>query len=164
VRRVDDARVVTTLVQAVDDLDDTIKDIRRSIFALSSLGDQADIQAEVTRIVDQAAQTLPSRPSLRFEGPVRTLISADLAPDLLAVLRESLSNISRHAGATNVEVQLTARDAVTLTVVDDGKGIASRERESGLANMRRRAEARGGTMILSSEPGRGTSITWSVPL
>ena len=73
-RLVDRPDVVARLDQAVDDLDATIKDIRRSIFALASTDASHDIQAEVTRLVDRAAGTLKFRPTLRFEGPVRTLV------------------------------------------------------------------------------------------
>ena len=69
---------------AVDDIDATIRDIRRSIFALGSGDEAADIQAEVTRMVDRAAATLKFRPALRFDGPVRALVGAEIAPELLA--------------------------------------------------------------------------------
>ena len=122
-RLVDRPDVAARLDQAVDDLDATIKDIRRSIFALASTDASHDIQAEVTRLVDRAAGTLKFRPTLRFEGPVRTLVGDDLAPDLLAVLSEALSNASRHAEARSVEVLLTAGDEVVLRVADDGRGL-----------------------------------------
>ena len=98
--------------QAVDDLDATIKDIRRTIFALGSLDSSADVQTEIERIVDRAAATLKFRPTLRFEGPVRTLVGAHVAPDLLAVLGEALSNASRHADASAVEVVVSAGDQI----------------------------------------------------
>ncbi len=68
-RRVTDQDVGARLSQAVDDLDGTIKDIRRTIFALVSMGKSEDIQAEVTWLVDRAAATLKFRPVLQFEGP-----------------------------------------------------------------------------------------------
>ena len=75
---------------------------------LASTDASHDIQAEVTRLVDRAAGTLKFRPTLQFEGPVRTLVGGDLAPDVLAVLGEALSNASRHADARSVEVLLSA--------------------------------------------------------
>ena len=160
----DRPEVTSRLDQAVDDLDATIKDIRRSIFALASTEGSDDIQAEVTRLVDRAAGTLKFRPSLRFEGPVRTLVSGDLAPDVLAVLGEALSNASRHAEARHVEVVLTAGVFVALVVADDGRGLDEHVQESGLRNMRERAERRGGTLVVESAPGAGTTLTWSVPV
>ena len=104
-----DPELAARLEKAVDDLDGTIKDIRRTIFALGSLDASADVQTEITRIVDRAAATMKFRPDLRFEGPVRTLVSGELAPDLLAVLGESLSNASRHAQASRVDVLRVGR-------------------------------------------------------
>ena len=163
-RRVTDPDVSARLSQAVDDLDDTIKDIRRTIFALGSLGESEDIQAEVTRLVDRAAGTLKFRPALHFEGPVRSLVSSDVAPDLLAVLGEALSNASRHAGASQVDVLLTAGDQITLTIADDGRGFPDQVVEGGLGNMRERAHKHGGDMTVASTRSVGTTITWAVPL
>lgn len=151
------------LDRAVDDLDATIKDIRRAIFGLGALESAGDIQSEVTALIDRAASILKFRPSLSFEGPVRTVISADLAPHLLAVLGEALSNASRHSGASAVEVVLTAGEEVSLLVRDNGRGISSEVAESGLANIRHRAQQRGGTFTVESEVGRGTALRWSVP-
>ena len=156
--------VAVRLEQAVDDLDDTIKDIRRTIFALGSLDTSADVQTEITRIVDRAATTMKFRPALRFEGAVRTLVGAHVAPDLLAVLGEALSNASRHADATSVEVLVSAADDVVLWVTDDGKGFDEEVPESGLRNMRERALKHGGSFSISSSPGQGTTLTWRVPV
>ena len=82
---------------------------------------------------------------------------------LLATLREALSNVVRHADATSVDVDLRVADAVVLTVRDDGRGFAPGGRESGLLNMRQRAEALDGTCIIGSQPGKGTELTWTVP-
>jgi signal transduction histidine kinase len=163
-RMISDPDVAARMEQAVDDLDDTIKDIRRTIFALGSLDASADVQTEITRIVDRAAATMKFRPALRFEGAVRTLIGAQLVPDLLAVLGEALSNASRHAHASSVDVVVSARDEVVLRVTDDGKGFDEQVPESGLSNMRERALKRGGSFSISSTPGEGTTLTWRVPV
>ncbi|GAA4744006.1 two-component system sensor histidine kinase [Nocardioides endophyticus] len=163
-RLVDHEEATSRLDAAVDDLDATIKDIRRSIFALGAVGDTADIQAEVTRLVDRAAGTLKFRPSLTFEGPVRTLVTEVVAPDLLAVLAEALSNAARHAEAKLVEVVLSAgAEGVTLTVSDNGRGIPGEIVESGLSNMRERAERLGGRCEVTSSGEQGTTVRWSVP-
>ncbi|GAA1542304.1 two-component system sensor histidine kinase [Nocardioides humi] len=164
VRRSDDPEIRRRLEQAVADLDATIRDIRRSIFELRSLESDDDIQAGVTRLVEQAAATLKLRPDLRFEGPVRALVDDDLAADLLAVLQEALSNAGRHAEASAVEVTLAAAgDGVVLTVSDDGRGFEGDVPRSGLANIRSRAEQRGGTFRVDSAPGAGTVLVWAVP-
>lgn len=163
-RLVDREQVTSRLDTAVDDIDATIKDIRHSIFALGMATDAADIQAEVTRMVDRAAGTLKFRPTLAFEGPVRTLVSSEVAPDLLAVLAEALSNASRHSEAKAVKVVLAAgTQGITLTVDDDGRGIPGDAVEGGLSNMRERAHRLGGRFEVVSTSGSGTVIRWSVP-
>ena len=159
----DSPEVNDRLGSAVDDLDATIKDIRRTIFALGSLDEAADIQAEVTRMVERAAAALRFRPVLSFEGPVRTLVSATVAPDVLAVLGEALSNATRHARASSGSVTLAVGDEVTLTVTDNGVGLPAGVVESGLSNMRQRAERLGGHCEVTGRPGGGTTVVWSVP-
>lgn len=151
------------LGRAVDELDSTIKDIRRTIFALGAMDTAADVQSEIERMVDRASATLKFRPALRIEGPVRTAVSAELAPDLLAVLGEALSNASRHAEASQVEVLIRAGERVVLEVRDNGKGITGDVAESGLGNMRLRAGKHGGACEVTSAPGAGTTVTWWVP-
>ncbi|CAI9407615.1 sensor histidine kinase [Nocardioides sp. T2.26MG-1] len=155
--------IAEKLDAAVDDLDATIRDIRRTIFALGSGDNASDIQAEVTRMVDRAAGTLKFRPALRFEGPVRTRVGADVAPDVLAVLTEALSNAARHAHAKSVSVELAVVDGIRLTVADDGQGMPEDVPQSGLSNMRQRAEKRGGHCTITSRPGEGTTVEWWVP-
>ncbi len=163
-RHPDRDEVAERLDRAVTDIDATIKDIRRTIFALGARASSSDIQAEVTRVVERAAATMKVHPQLHLEGPVRTLISPELAPDLLAVLSEALANVGRHARATAVEVRLRAGEQIVLTVADDGRGIpATGVHESGLANMKWRAEERGGTLTIESAPDSGTTVRWAVP-
>jgi signal transduction histidine kinase len=95
---------------------------------------------------------------------VRTLISPAVAPDLLAVLAEALSNVGRHAEASNVDVLLAVGSDVELVVSDDGKGLPEGAVESGLENIRQRAEAHGGRLYLESSASKGTRLTWTVPV
>ena len=155
--------VSARLEQAVDELDGTIKDIRRTIFALGTMDASTDVQTEIERIVDRAAATLKFQPTLRFEGPVRSMVDGVIAPDLLAVLGEALSNASRHAEASAVEVLVSAGDEIVVRVNDDGKGMDDGVLESGLDNMRQRAIKHGGTFVVHSESGAGTTVTWAVP-
>ncbi len=148
---------------AVDDLDATIKDIRRSIFALSTTGSDADLQSEVTRLVDRASGILKFRPTLTLEGPLRTLVSDETAPHLLAVLGEALSNATRHAEATDIEISVSAGDVLCLVVADNGVGMPTDVQESGLRTMRERAESLGGTCEVDTS-SVGTRVTWTVPL
>lgn len=150
--------------RAIDDLDATIRDIRRAIFALGATDSAGDIQSEATRLIERAHRTLKFRPTLDFEGPVRSLVTGALAADVLAAMSEALSNAGRHANASAVHVQLTAGDRIVLTVSDDGSGLPDEFTESGLANLRSRARRHGGRFDVASEPSGGTRLTWAVPL
>ena len=149
---------------AVDDLDATIRDIRSAIFELRTPVTAA-LRAELGATVDAAAASLGFRPTLRVDGPIDSAVPEEVRPDLLAVLREALSNAVRHAKAGRVDVNVTAVDgAVTLRVTDDGQGCtAPFDERSGLANMRQRAERQGGGFAVTPGPDGGTRVEWSVP-
>ena len=155
--------VAERLDRAVDDLDETIKEIRRAIFALGSSGDAADVQTEVSRVVERAGESLGFRPVLRFEGAVRSRIGPDLAADVLAVLNEALSNVGRHARASHVDVLLAAGGEILLTVEDDGIGTSGEVVGSGIGNMRQRAAMYGGRCEIVMRPEGGTRVEWAVP-
>ncbi|ROR90849.1 GAF domain-containing protein [Nocardioides aurantiacus] len=156
-------RVRERLEQAIRDLDATIGDIRRSIFDLGAGQGAGDIQTEITGLVDRAATTLQFRPRLMLTGPLRTVVDHQLAPHLLAVLSEALSNAVRHSGARSISVEVTAGEQLDLVVSDTGTGIPATASESGLGNMRERAAQLGGSCRVESSP-QGTVVTWSVPL
>lgn len=156
-------RVSHRLEQAIDDLDATVRDIRRTIFALGSGDAAADLQTAVTRLVDRAATTLKFRPELTLEGPLRTMVAEDVAPHLLAVLGETLSNAARHSGADRVQVRITVGRDLELVVADTGGGLPAGVTESGLRNVRERAAQLGGSCRVDSSD-EGTVVTWSVPL
>jgi signal transduction histidine kinase len=150
---------------AVDDLDATIRDIRSTIFQLSRPTRSQDLRGQLGDAVAAAAATLGASPRLVLEGPVDSAVPDGVRPHLVAVLVESLSNAARHAQAAAVEVRVAIEDGeVRLTVSDDGRGFMPTGRESGLANMRRRAGEVGGTCDVSSVPGEGTTVRWSAPL
>lgn len=149
----------------VDELDATIREIRSTIFALNTLERSgADLQSEVMQIVDRATATLSFRPNLRLDGPLRTLVPAHIAADLLAVLAELLSNTARHAQATRVDIEISAGSELRLAVSDDGVGFSTETRRGGLDNIRERAEHGAGTCAIESSAGNGTKVTWAVPL
>jgi signal transduction histidine kinase len=151
------------LSSAIDDIDQTIKDIRRTIFALSSAADSQDLRAEIDHVLHDASKLLGFKPQLTLDGPVDSVVSVDVRDQLLAVLREALSNIVRHAEATSVSIQLDVADDICLEVTDDGRGLGSGTAGNGLRNIRERAELLGGSCAVRSEPGRGTTVTWTVP-
>jgi signal transduction histidine kinase len=149
---------------AVDDIDDTIKEIRRSIFALSGMGELSDVRGAVTDVVTRASRSLAFGPTLRFDGQVNSAIDARARSHLLAVLEEALSNVVRHSQASAAEVTLTAGDLLCLTVSDNGKGFGADVVRSGLQNMEERATALGGTCTVESRTPGGTTVRWQIPV
>ncbi|MFI6264027.1 GAF domain-containing protein [Micromonospora sp. NPDC051006] len=149
---------------AVDDLDATIKDIRRTIFELRTPMTAA-LRTEIREAVELAAESLGFRPSLELTGPVDSAVPDALRSELTAVLREALSNAVRHAQAHHVAVAVRV-DAgeVTVTVTDDGVGCEPSAARGGLVNLRERAERHGGEFTLRAAHPRGTELRWSAPL
>jgi signal transduction histidine kinase len=102
-------------------------------------------------------------PAVRFSGPVDTVVPDEVAADLIAVVREALSNTARHAHASAADVEVTVTAAeLTVDVTDNGVGIGEARRRSGLANLARRAERYGGTLTLPDY--EGTHLRWTIPL
>nr|WP_111653726.1 GAF domain-containing sensor histidine kinase [Actinoplanes lutulentus] len=150
---------------AVDELDATIRDIRRSIFELRApIG--ATFRNELRDTVDDAAATLGFRPDLETSGPVESAVPDDIVPELTAVLREALSNVARHAHATDVRVSVrVAGGELILMVEDNGTGMDPALARGGVVNMAERAGDLGGTFEAGPRTdGSGTLVTWRVPL
>ncbi|MFJ4637424.1 GAF domain-containing protein [Streptomyces hygroscopicus] len=156
------------LLRVVDDLDDTIKIIRSTIFGLRAHEAGPAVQGlrvRTAKTIEEAVPALGFTPSLRTEGLVDTDVPRSVADDMVAVLAEALSNIARHARADAAEISLVvAAGRLTLTVTDDGVGIPEGGRRSGLRNLAERAEQLGGQLDLDEPPGGGTRLVWAVPL
>ncbi|MBZ9596862.1 GAF domain-containing protein [Streptomyces yangpuensis] len=162
--------------KAVDELDVTIQEIRTAIFALQQGPAEAPsgLRTRVLREINMAAVPLGFKPAHRFLGPVDTVVGELVGKNLIAALREALSNAFRHADASRIEVVLDCtvalpdgRPGVRLEVADDGVGIPESGRRSGLRNLRRRAESLGGTSSYGAglgEDGGGTTLVWEAPL
>jgi signal transduction histidine kinase len=147
----------------IDTLDEVIKKIRASIFGLQQpLQAPIGLQARVLEIVDEHAPQLGFTAGASFAGAPGPAVDETLAHDILAVTREALSNCARHAHATAVTVALTVQDGlITLDITDNGRGLGTPTRSSGLASMRRRAENNGGNLQITAPPGGGTRLTWT---
>jgi len=158
--------------RAVRDLDDTIRQIRSSIFELASTtSSSAGLRASVLALVHDLRPVVGFDVSVSFEGAVETAVPDTVAEHLLFTIREALTNVGRHAKASRASVLVRAdATTVTLIVVDDGRGIDSSSGGDtaaggfGLVNLRRRAERLGGEMEVRTPDGGGTSIVWRVPV
>ncbi|MGX1512666.1 sensor histidine kinase [Streptomyces collinus] len=159
---------------AVDELDVTIQEIRSAIFALQQPAEApTGLRTRILREITMAAVPLGFTPSHRFVGPVDTAVGDLTGKNLIAALRETLSNAFRHAHADRIEVVVDAtatlpdgRPGVRLTVADDGVGVPEGGRRSGLHNLERRAESVGGASRLGpgiGADGGGTTVLWEAP-
>ncbi|GGW02513.1 histidine kinase [Streptomyces narbonensis] len=162
--------------KAVDELDVTIQEIRTAIFALQQGPAEAPsgLRTRVLREINMAAVPLGFKPAHRFLGVIDSAVGDLTGKNLIAALREALSNAFRHAEATRIEVVLDATvtlpdgsAGVRLSVADDGVGIPAGGRRSGLRNLARRAESLGGASWCGpglGEDGGGTTVVWEAPL
>jgi signal transduction histidine kinase len=152
---------------AVDALDETIRDIRSTIFALQSQFEDKpeSLRARIIAIADETTPMLGFAPSVRLGSGLDDHVAGEPAEQVLIVLREALSNAARHARASQVDVTVEAGSDLVLRIADDGKGIRPGARRSGLANMAQRATRLGGEMVTSSpSETAGTVLEWRVPL
>lgn len=161
-----DPQIARRLNHVIDELDGTIVEIRTTIFGLGHRykSDSGDLRGQILDLVGDAARTLGHDPRMRFYGPIATAVPDVVAEHLLAVLREALSNVARHAHATKTTIYLNVSGDLVLQVTDNGVGTAGSSPSSGLRNMASRAESLGGGTELTSPGGGGTSVKWWVPV
>jgi signal transduction histidine kinase len=167
IRMVADEVVESRLLAAVDDLDTTVRDVRTAIFELhtSRLAGRS-VRHELVQLCSESSEGLGFDPVLRFDGPIDTVIDGSLADELLAVLREALTNIAKHARAKWAEVSVDVRDSkLSARVTDDGVGYGNVPSHGrGIENLRARATRLGGYFEITGPDTGGTVLTWRVPL
>jgi signal transduction histidine kinase len=157
-KRVDDA---------IDALHGVIRDIRNFIFGLRPLLlDSGSLLEGLRTLADEMRRNTTTEIEIVGEEP--NGISLEIVAELLAISREALANIARHSGAAHTWIRLAAPETrVNLEIADDGRGMDQTAElvggHHGLANMRTRAEAIGGTFDLESGPAAGTRIIVSIP-
>jgi signal transduction histidine kinase len=147
------------LDEAVDNLDAAIKDIRQTIFELHRAEPTREFRQEIEELVRASTQPLGFAPGLTIEGRVDSL-TAGLEADLVAVVREGLANVVRHAQASSASVRVTVDSTVQVEVTDNGVGVSPAAVQSGLANLRQRAQSRGGSLTLRAGTPQGTALVW----
>lgn len=168
-------QVVERISGFVEEVDHTIREIRRTIFSLQGPpSGGASLRGQLLNAVHESARLLGFEPDVSLEGPLDSVVPDQVRPDLLATLREALTNVVRHARAKHVAVSVSVDRTVTsleLMVKDDGRGLPLADDSAdvphhagGLANMAARARRHHGDCAVDSIPGAGVSITWFVPL
>lgn len=158
--------VAARIEEAVEELDSVIRQIRGVIFSLQAGPGEGGLRSRVLGVVREMTAGLPMEPQIRFDGPIDLVADAALAGHVLAVVRESLTNVTKHAQASQVTVALEATgQRFVVTVRDDGVGPPDTVRAGGmgLGNLRARARELGGEFVLeATDPG--TVARWSVPV
>ncbi|MCV7368698.1 histidine kinase [Mycolicibacterium duvalii] len=147
----------------VDDLQDVIQEIRTTIFDLHGGASGA---TRLRQRLDQAVADFAGselRTTVQYVGPL-SVVDAVLADHAEAVVREAVSNVVRHAGATTLSVVVSVDDDLSVEVTDNGRGIGDNITTSGLSNLRRRAEDLGGSFGVRAVPDGGTQLQWRAPL
>ncbi|HJQ45795.1 MAG TPA: GAF domain-containing protein [Amycolatopsis sp.] len=163
--RPDIAEKVTGFVR---DLDRTIRDVRSSIFSLQEPAKAHGVRSDLLRLAQDSTTMLGFEPRVSFDGPLDSAVTGPVRSDLIASVREALSNVSRHADASAASVEVTVDRTgrrVTLTVIDDGVGLAAElPGGAGLAGLRRRAERWHGTLSVRPRSTGGTKLEWTALL
>ncbi|PXW30331.1 UNVERIFIED_CONTAM: GAF domain-containing protein [Williamsia faeni] len=153
------------LTETIDNMQDIVQEIRTTIFDLQSDGQETThLRQRVHEVVDQQVGDAAVKTYVRMSGPL-SVVEPVLAEQVLAVVREGLSNAVRYAGAQTITLTISLDNDLTVEVVDDGVGLAEDVTPSGLANLEARAKELGGVMTLSSpDTGNGLVLRWCVPL
>lgn len=153
------------LARTVDELQSTIETIRSTIFELQSpTAKHSDVRVRLQALVSELTGDSGIATSVRVAGPLG-IVAQHISENAEAVASEAISNAVRHANPSHIDVIVTVNDKFSVEITDDGDGIPEGNmRRSGLANMQRRAENLGGECAISSAPGSGTSVRWTVPV
>lgn len=164
-------KTASKLEIVIDDIDRIISEVRTIVFTLGTSGHRGALGQELADVVAQASRVLGFTPSLRLEGPVESVMSAEVRTEMVASMREALGNVARHAKASVAYVVIAVVDkSVMMSVTDNGVGPPNDEATvlggHGLTNLRSRAESFGGTCTLGhrdAAAGSGAVLSWSVP-
>jgi signal transduction histidine kinase len=156
------------LTDTIVDVDDTIRQVRTSIFELGSDGTDRSLRSSVISLARELGHVVGFDVRVTFVGPVDTSVDDEILEHLLATVREALTNIGRHARATRADLEVSVDGRVCrLRIVDDGTGIQPSEPAEGglgLVNLRRRAEKLHGEFSVKSPESGGTELIWQVPI
>ncbi|MFD5824166.1 GAF domain-containing protein [Lentzea sp. NPDC060358] len=150
--------------KAVDQLDQTVLEIRTSIFDLQADSGDTGLRRRLLNIVAEITEDAELSPAIRMSGTIDSLVPDHIGEHAEAVVRETVGNALRHARATELTLTVEAGDALIITMVDNGLGMPPEVARSGLRNLEQRAAELHGALTVAGEPGGGTRVTWRVPL
>ncbi|HSP76690.1 MAG TPA: histidine kinase [Cryobacterium sp.] len=155
------------LSDEVGTLDAVIAELRTAIFALSvqAHAERPSVRRRILDLLEELGPLFPHPPRVLFSGAIDLQVSTPLADDLLAVVREGLTNVVRHAQARDTAVSVSARAGfLTIKISDNGVGLCGSERCSGIANLSVRAARWQGTVSLSDRESGGVLLLWTARL
>lgn len=156
---------ILKIKDSIDNLDSTIQQIRTTIFALQDDHPIQDIRTLVSSEVASLNAVAGFKITYQFEGSVDTLISQELAIQVIPVIRELITNAIRHAQASSIDLVVMANQTYCeIRVVDDGIGYREGVRKSGLLNLEKRALERGGEFEIMKGLQKGTRTLWRASL
>lgn len=154
--------IVSQVEKAMDQLDETIREIRQTIFDLHTDPESKSLRQQVAEEVQSASVALGFTPALSVAGPLNSAVPAHVGEHLIAVIRESLTNCAKHAQARQIRVNVTVlSESIECTVTDDGVGYRENGRSSGLSNLEKRAKDCEGSFSMVADPEGGSTLTWS---
>jgi signal transduction histidine kinase len=156
------------VLSVIDDLDVAIAEIRAAIFTLHRRREVASgMETEMRVVAAEAARMLGHEPTVTLTGDLRA-VPPELAHEATTVVRELLSNVARHAGASTTWLDVAVvDDELTVRVDDDGVGIDPAQQDAGgdgLRNVRERARQWHGRAAIGRRAPAGTRVEWVVPL
>jgi signal transduction histidine kinase len=156
------------LLTAITDIDETIRQVRMAIYELGSADIDRGVRANVLSLIRELEPVVGFEIRVSFDGPVDSEIPDQVSEHLLVAIRETVTNIGRHAKASEATLALSVSDGqCLLQVIDDGRGfVASEPTEGGrgLVNLRARAEMLQGSFAIGAPEIGGTSVSWQVPI
>jgi signal transduction histidine kinase len=166
VRRIADPDARRRVTRIVEQLDETVREIRTSIFDLhtSAADGTTSVRRRMLDVIAELSAGTDISPAVRISGAVDTLVPDWVAEHSIAVLREAVSNAVRHAQPNKIVVTVEAGADLIIDVVDDGVGMPADVARSGLLNIERRAETCGGAVTVVPGSEGGTRVVWRVPL
>jgi signal transduction histidine kinase len=154
------------VTQVVSQLDETVREIRTSIFDLHTPTEEnpSSVRRRMLDAVAELSANAEMSPAVRISGAVDTLVTGTLADHALAVVQEGVSNAVRHAHASDITVTVEAGADLVIDVTDNGVGMPEDVGRSGLLNLERRAAECGGAVTVTRGTNGGTRLVWRVPL